>query len=75
VAPSRETTGVPSLQAPFSLAGVPCLSLPSGVLEGSPRLPLAIQLVSAAWQEPRLLSVARWCEAQLGPMPAPPLAG
>jgi Asp-tRNA(Asn)/Glu-tRNA(Gln) amidotransferase A subunit family amidase len=75
VAPLRDTTGVASLQVPFSLAGVPALSLPSGVLDGSPGLPLAIQLVSAAWQEPRLLSVGRWCQAQLGPMAAPPLAG
>jgi aspartyl-tRNA(Asn)/glutamyl-tRNA(Gln) amidotransferase subunit A len=71
VAPPRETTGDPSLQAPFSLVGFPSLSLPSGL--GQPEgLPLAIQLVAAAWQEPRLLSVGRWCEAQLPPMPAPP---
>jgi Asp-tRNA(Asn)/Glu-tRNA(Gln) amidotransferase A subunit family amidase len=71
VAPARETTGDPSLQAPFSLVGFPALSLPSGL--GQPEgLPLAIQLVSAQWQEPRLLSVGRWCEAQLPPMPAPP---
>jgi aspartyl-tRNA(Asn)/glutamyl-tRNA(Gln) amidotransferase subunit A len=70
VAPGRETTGVPSLQAPFSLVGFPSLSLPSGLLD-SPRLPLAIQLVAAPWQESRLLSVARWCEAQLPTLPAP----
>ncbi len=71
VAPSRDTTGDPSLQAPFSLVGFPSLSLPSGL--GQPEgLPLAIQLVSAPWQEPRLLGVGRWCEAQLPPMPAPP---
>jgi aspartyl-tRNA(Asn)/glutamyl-tRNA(Gln) amidotransferase subunit A len=72
VAPTRETTGDPSLQAPFSLVGFPSLSLPSGVVqpEGVPR---AIQLVAPAWQEARLLNVARWCEAQLPAMPAPPL--
>jgi aspartyl-tRNA(Asn)/glutamyl-tRNA(Gln) amidotransferase subunit A len=73
VAPTRETTGDTSLQAPFSLVGFPSLSLPSGVLDIQPgRLPLAIQLVSPAWQEARLLAVGRWCEAQLPPMPAPP---
>jgi Asp-tRNA(Asn)/Glu-tRNA(Gln) amidotransferase A subunit family amidase len=36
-------------------------------------LPLAIQLVAPAWEEARLLSVGRWCEAQLPPMPAPPV--
>jgi aspartyl-tRNA(Asn)/glutamyl-tRNA(Gln) amidotransferase subunit A len=70
VAPTLETTGDPSLQAPFSLVGFPSLSLPSGVLEPD-GLPLAIQLVAAPWQEPTLLSAAAWCEAQLPPMPAP----
>jgi aspartyl-tRNA(Asn)/glutamyl-tRNA(Gln) amidotransferase subunit A len=76
VAPTTETTGDPSLQAPFSLAGVPSLSLPSGLLERSDLptpLPLAVQLVAAPWQEARLLSVARWCEQRLPAMPAPPL--
>jgi Asp-tRNA(Asn)/Glu-tRNA(Gln) amidotransferase A subunit family amidase len=69
--PGRETTGDPSLQAPFSLTGFPSLSLPSGVAQPD-GLPLAIQLASLPWQESRLLSVASWCEAQLDPMPAPP---
>jgi aspartyl-tRNA(Asn)/glutamyl-tRNA(Gln) amidotransferase subunit A len=71
VAPSSETTGDPSLQAPFSLVGFPSLSLPSGLCQPE-GLPLAIQLVSEAWHEPRLLSAGRWCETQLLPMPAPP---
>src|SRR5712691_9580057 len=71
VAPTRETTGDPSLQAPFSLVGFPSLSLPSGLTEPE-GLPLAIQLAAAPWQEPRLLGVGRWCEAQLPPMAAPP---
>jgi Asp-tRNA(Asn)/Glu-tRNA(Gln) amidotransferase A subunit family amidase len=71
VAPSRETTGDPSLQIPFSLVGFPSISLPSGLsAEG---LPLAVQLAAGPWQESRLLSVARWCEQQLPAMPAPPL--
>jgi Asp-tRNA(Asn)/Glu-tRNA(Gln) amidotransferase A subunit family amidase len=69
VAPGRETTGDPSLQAPFSLVGFPSISLPSGVADG---LPLAIQLAAAPWQEAELLGAATWCEAQLSPMPAPP---
>jgi aspartyl-tRNA(Asn)/glutamyl-tRNA(Gln) amidotransferase subunit A len=71
VAPGRETTGNTSLQAPFSLVGFPSLSLPSGVCEPE-GLPLAMQLVCPPWQEARLLSAGRWCEAQLPPMPAPP---
>ena len=71
VAPGRETTGNTSLQAPFSLVGFPSLSLPSGVAQPE-GLPLAMQLVTLPWQEDRLLSAGRWCEAQLPPMPAPP---
>ncbi len=72
VAPTRETTGDPSLQAPFSLVGFPSLSLPSGVVQPE-GLPRAIQLVAPAWQEARLFNVGRWCEAQLPRMPAPAL--
>jgi aspartyl-tRNA(Asn)/glutamyl-tRNA(Gln) amidotransferase subunit A len=71
VAPGRETTGDTSLQAPFSLVGFPSLSLPSGIAQPE-GLPLATQLVASPWQEARLLETARWCEAKLPPMPAPP---
>ncbi len=74
VAPTRETTGDPSLQAPFTLVGFPSLSLPSGLAEPE-RLPLAIQLVAPAWQEAALLAVGRWCEAQLPPIAPPPSLG
>lgn len=65
------TTGDRSAQTPFSLVGLPSISLPSG-LSGE-RLPLAIQLVGPRWQETKLLQIARWCEERLGPMPAPGL--
>jgi aspartyl-tRNA(Asn)/glutamyl-tRNA(Gln) amidotransferase subunit A len=71
VAPGRETTGDPSLQAPFSLVGFPSLSLPSGLAQPE-GLPLATQLAALPWHESRLLAVGRWCEAQLPLMPAPP---
>jgi Asp-tRNA(Asn)/Glu-tRNA(Gln) amidotransferase A subunit family amidase len=71
VAPTPETTGDATFQAVFTLVGVPTMSLPSGLSQE--RLPLAIQLVARHWDEPALLRVARWAEAQLGPMPAPPL--
>src|SRR6266852_6157062 len=57
------STGDASLCAPWSFAGVPAVSLPSGL--GASGLPLAIQLVQAAGAEARLLSVAAWCERQL----------
>ena len=72
VAPPPDTTGDPSLQAPFTLVGFPSISLPSGVLADG-NLPFAIQLVGAPDQDARLLAVAAWCERSLPPMPAPPL--
>lgn len=66
-------TGDASLCAPWSSAGVPSISLPSGVSD-VPRLPLAVQLVQAAGADARLLGVAAWCERVLGPMPPPPHA-
>jgi aspartyl-tRNA(Asn)/glutamyl-tRNA(Gln) amidotransferase subunit A len=65
-------TGDASLCAPWSSAGVPSISLPSGVSSAS-RLPLAVQLVQAAGADARLLGVAAWCARALGPMPAPPI--
>jgi amidase len=64
-------TGDASLCAPWSSAGVPSISLPSGVADSS-RLPLALQIVQAAGADARLLGVAAWCERVLGPMPPPP---
>jgi Asp-tRNA(Asn)/Glu-tRNA(Gln) amidotransferase A subunit family amidase len=66
-------TGDASLCAPWSSAGVPSISLPSGVSDAS-RLPLAVQLTQAAGADARLLGVAAWCEGVLGAMPAPPHA-
>jgi aspartyl-tRNA(Asn)/glutamyl-tRNA(Gln) amidotransferase subunit A len=70
-APAISTTGDPAFQAPWTQIGLPAISLPSGLsTEG---LPLAVQLAGKMFEEGRLLSVARWCEEVLGPMPAPPL--
>src|SRR5881628_1084591 len=57
------STGDGSLCAPWSNAGVPAISLPSGV--ASSGLPHAIQLVQAAGASSRLLGVAAWCERVL----------
>lgn len=58
------STGDPTFCAPWTVAGLPAISLPSGLAQDG--LPLAIQLVSGAFEEPRLLAVAAWCEATLG---------
>jgi aspartyl-tRNA(Asn)/glutamyl-tRNA(Gln) amidotransferase subunit A len=65
------STGDGSLCAPWSYAGVPAISLPSGLSQAG--LPHAIQLVAAAGQEAALLDVARWCEDALGFSAAPSL--
>jgi aspartyl-tRNA(Asn)/glutamyl-tRNA(Gln) amidotransferase subunit A len=68
VAPSTaprglESTGDSSLCAPASTTGLPAISLPSGLGEGG--LPLAVQLVGRAFEEPALLSAAAWVESLL----------
>jgi amidase len=57
-------TGDASLCAPWSSAGVPSISLPTG-LDGA-GLPLALQLVQAPSGTSRLLGVAAWCERVIG---------
>jgi aspartyl-tRNA(Asn)/glutamyl-tRNA(Gln) amidotransferase subunit A len=57
-------TGDASLCAPWSSAGVPSVSLPTGLDAGG--LPLALQLVQAPGGLARLLGAAAWCEGVLG---------
>ncbi len=48
---------------PFSLTGLPALSLPMGRAEG---LPASLQLVAARDADARLLALGRWVETALG---------
>jgi aspartyl-tRNA(Asn)/glutamyl-tRNA(Gln) amidotransferase subunit A len=57
-------TGDPTLCAPWSYAGVPAISIPSGL--DADGLPLALQLVGARDGLERLLGAAAWCERRLG---------
>jgi aspartyl-tRNA(Asn)/glutamyl-tRNA(Gln) amidotransferase subunit A len=67
--PGLSSTGNPWFQVPWSLCGLPAISLPSGLSgEG---LPLGIQLVGPAFSEGKLLSVAGWCEKVLQISPSP----
>lgn len=59
-APTPETTGDPSLQAPWTLLGIPSISLPAGA--DSDGLPFAMQLVGADGEDAALLRTARWME-------------
>jgi len=59
-----ESTGDPYYCAPWSFAGMPSISLPTGL--GPEGLPFAVQLSSAPWSEARLLAAAAWCERVIG---------
>jgi amidase len=57
-------TGDASLCAPWSSAGVPSITIPTGL--DAAGLPLALQLVQAPGGLARLLGVAAWCERTVG---------
>jgi aspartyl-tRNA(Asn)/glutamyl-tRNA(Gln) amidotransferase subunit A len=62
-APTRETTGDPSFNAPWSYTGLPTVSFPIGLSAGG--LPLAIQLVGRLHDETTLFGAAAWCERRV----------
>lgn len=64
------TTGDASFQAPWTTAGLPSISVPSGLSASG--LPFGIQLVAAPFAEAGLLSAAAWCEDVLGVSLEPP---
>lgn len=71
VAPAPATTGDRSFQAVWTMLGAPAIALPSGF--DSFGMPFSVQLAGRHLDEEGLLATARWCEAHLDPMPAPPL--
>jgi len=66
------STGDPSFNGSASFSGIPSLGLPSGLSTNG--LPFAIQLMSAAFTEERLLATAKWCETVLDFRQMPPLS-
>ena len=66
------STGDPMFQTPWTTAGVPAVTLPSGLSESG--LPLGVQLASAPFEEETLLTSARWCEEVLDVSLTPPSA-
>jgi amidase len=66
---SLESTGDPYFCAPWSFAGMPSISLPTGLAPDG--LPYAVQLTGAPWGEARLLAAAAWCEGVIGFKDAP----
>lgn len=57
------TTGNPFYQVPWTMTGLPVISLPCGL--GAAGLPLGVQLLGRAFDEQGLLTAARWCEESL----------
>ncbi|MEX2147679.1 MAG: hypothetical protein WED01_11775 [Candidatus Rokuibacteriota bacterium] len=63
-------TGDGSLCPPWTFAGVPAITLPTG---GAPSgLPHALPLVQTVATEARLLEAAAWCERVIGFSARPP---
>ena len=66
-------TGDAKYCAPWTLMGVPALSLPAGF--GKKGLPLGLQVVGAYRQDLRMLRVAKWIETTLAFSPGLPRVG
>jgi len=67
-----ETTGNGTFCAPASFAGLPAISLPSGIAADG--LPLAVQLMATPLAESTLLRAAAWVESTLAFTAQPDLA-
>jgi Asp-tRNA(Asn)/Glu-tRNA(Gln) amidotransferase A subunit family amidase len=67
-----ESTGDPSLLAPWSWLGFPAITVNGGVNAGG--LPLGLQFVATPRRDHELLHAGAWVEGVLGRLPAPSLA-
>ena len=70
-APSSETTGEPIFQAPWTMAGVPAISLPYAL--DNDGMPLGVQIISDHFDESNLLSTSMWIESVVNFTHKPPL--
>ena len=59
-----EWTGSPAFNAPWSLTGLPSVTVPMGLAAN--KLPIGLQLIGTPYNEWELLNVAGWCEEKLG---------
>ena len=59
-APNAETTGQPVFQAPWTMAGVPAISLPYELDHDG--MPLGLQIISNHFSDLKLLSASMWVE-------------
>jgi Asp-tRNA(Asn)/Glu-tRNA(Gln) amidotransferase A subunit family amidase len=65
-----ESTGDPAFNAPWTMFGLPAITLCAGL--DADGLPLGLQLVGAPRADEALLAVAAWCEQALEAAPNPP---
>ena len=65
------STGDPMYQTPFTFAGLPSISLPSGLSAAG--LPFGIQLAAGPFAEETLLAAAHWCEGVIDVKLSPPV--
>jgi aspartyl-tRNA(Asn)/glutamyl-tRNA(Gln) amidotransferase subunit A len=68
-----EWTGTPAFNTPWSLTGLPSITIPSGL--SNEKLPLGLQIIGIPYSEWKLLQIAGWCEDKLkfGNMPKDPV--
>jgi Asp-tRNA(Asn)/Glu-tRNA(Gln) amidotransferase A subunit family amidase len=66
-----ETTGDATLLAPWSLLGLPAITVSAGLSRDG--LPLGLQLVAPRLKDYELMRVGAWCERVLGHLKPPPL--
>jgi Asp-tRNA(Asn)/Glu-tRNA(Gln) amidotransferase A subunit family amidase len=59
-----EWTGSPAFNTPWSLAGLPSITVPTGLSQE--KLPLGLQIIGLPFSEWTLFEVAGWCEEKLG---------
>lgn len=64
VAPSADTTGNPMFCTPWSITGMPAVTLP--LLQGDKGLPLGVQLVARKGEDAGLLCAADWLMKAVG---------
>jgi aspartyl-tRNA(Asn)/glutamyl-tRNA(Gln) amidotransferase subunit A len=70
-APDRSTTGNPAFNSPWSYAGLPVVSIPTGLAEDG--LPGGIQFIGPPLGEAGVLATAHWCEQIVAFDALPPL--
>jgi aspartyl-tRNA(Asn)/glutamyl-tRNA(Gln) amidotransferase subunit A len=59
-----ESTGNSAFNNPWSLSGLPSVTVPLGLAPNG--MPLGLQLIGHPFREAELLGVAKWCESVIG---------